>query len=219
VPRPDIGEIPAGEQVAALPEPERAPALIARLHLRPPDPACIARLHELGVEFEILEPIATDTGCGSAQPLLVRGLAEGAVTLDPPATLECPMVESLIAWMNDEVQPLAMEKFEQRVTGLHVAASYSCRGVNNASSGPLSEHAYANALDIASFEVGGETEVAVLREEEPETPEALFLGGIRERACEHFHTVLGPGSDPAHWNHFHLDLAPRGRSGQSRFCQ
>jgi hypothetical protein len=208
---------PGETQVAALAP--STPALIARLNDNPPSPACIARLLELGVEFEILEPIATDTGCGASQPLRVRALREGSVRLNPPATLDCAMVETLVDWIEDEVQPAATAEFEARVTGLRVAASYSCRGVNGASSGPLSEHAYANALDVSAFEIGGETEVAVLAQEDPETPTAAFLGEVRGSACDHFHTVLGPGSDEAHWNHFHLDLAPRGRNGDSRFCQ
>jgi hypothetical protein len=211
------GQAPGGAQVAAVPQ--STPALIARLNDNPPDPACIARLEELGVEFEILEPIVTDTGCGTAQPILVRALREGSVKLDPPATLDCAMAETLVEWMDDEVQPSATAAFEARVTGIRVAASYTCRGVNGATSGPLSEHAYANAIDVSAFEIGGESEVAVLAQEDPESATADFLGAIRGAACEHFHTVLGPGSDPAHWNHFHLDLAPRGRNGDSRYCE
>jgi hypothetical protein len=217
-PRPDrAGAGAGGVQVAALPQ--STPALIARLNDNPPDPACIARLQELGVEFEILDPIATDTGCGTSQPILVRALREGAVTLSPPATLDCAMAETLVEWMDEEVQPSATEAFEGRVTGIQVAASYSCRGVNGATSGPLSEHAYANAIDVSAFEIAGETEIAVLAPEDPESATAAFLGEIRGAACDHFHTVLGPGSDPAHWNHFHLDLAPRGRNGDSRYCE
>ncbi len=229
-PRPEPGaDAPGGPsyvviqapptQLAALEPRVTTPALIARLNNDPPNPACIARLRELGVEFEILDPIATDTGCGTSQPLRVRALHNGAVQLNPPATLDCGMAETLVAWVDGEVQPAALAEFEARVTGLQVAASYSCRGVNGARSGPLSEHAYANALDVSAFEIGEETKVAVLASEEPDAPGAMFLSEIRTGACDHFHTVLGPGSDSAHWNHFHLDLAPRGRNGDSRFCQ
>lgn len=206
-------------EVAALPPTPAAPALIARLNDNPPSPACLARLRAMGVAFEVLEPVATELGCGTAQPLLVRALGNGAVELNPPATLDCDMAETLANWMEGEVQPSATEAFEAEVTGLRVAASYSCRGVNGASSGPLSEHAYANAIDVSAFEIGGESDIEVRAQDDPETPTAEFLADIRGAACEHFHTVLGPGSDAAHWNHFHLDLAPRGRNGDSRFCQ
>ena len=44
-----------------------------------------------------------------------------------------------------------------------------------------------------------------------------FLGKVRSAACGPFKTVLGPGSDPDHELHFHLDLEPRRHNGT--FCQ
>jgi hypothetical protein len=34
--------------------------------------------------------------------------------------------------------------------------------------------------------------------------------------CRYFNTVLGPGSNPEHWNHFHFDLRSR-KSGKA-YC-
>ena len=36
-----------------------------------------------------------------------------------------------------------------------------------------------------------------------------FLNAISASACGYFTTVLGPGSDAAHSDHLHLDLALR----------
>jgi hypothetical protein len=44
-----------------------------------------------------------------------------------------------------------------------------------------------------------------------------FLGNIRKDACSYFTTVLGPGSDPYHGNHFHVDVLER--RGGYRICQ
>ena len=43
-----------------------------------------------------------------------------------------------------------------------------------------------------------------------------FLRVVRSEACGDFSTVLGPGSDSHHRDHFHLDLQER-RSGSS-YC-
>ncbi len=47
-------------------------------------------------------------------------------------------------------------------------------------------------------------------------PDAKFLTEIRADACGPFRTVLGPGSDSYHSNHFHFDLAQRSKAGKRR---
>ena len=46
-----------------------------------------------------------------------------------------------------------------------------------------------------------------------------FLKEVRKAACGPFTTVLGPGSDPYHSDHFHLDLAQRGKTGRGLYCR
>ncbi len=50
---------------------------------------------------------------------------------------------------------------------------------------------------------------------------ADFLRAVRNSACGPFTTVLGPGSDSYHSNHFHLDRAKRRTAGPSRglYCK
>jgi hypothetical protein len=237
VPRPDPGSPDLGALVIPVPRPRPevlAPAapgilqeaalspvrtgLVARQTRRQPAPACLARLAEMGVEFAV-QPAISEQGCGSSQPLLVHSLAEGSLRLEPVPVLECPVAEALAEWVDEEVQPLARTSLGNSVTRLRVAASYSCRGINNARTGRLSEHAYANAIDLSAFEIGRDEWIEVAAQKEGEQPAAAFLDGVRSAACEHFHTVLGPGTDAAHADHFHLDLAPRGRTGTARYCR
>ena len=42
---------------------------------------------------------------------------------------------------------------------------------------------------------------------------------LRTSACGYFTTVLGPGSNEAHKNHLHFDLALHGKSDNYRICQ
>ena len=44
-----------------------------------------------------------------------------------------------------------------------------------------------------------------------------FLNDIREGACTYFTTVLGPGSDRYHGDHFHVDVIAR--RGGYRICK
>jgi hypothetical protein len=43
-----------------------------------------------------------------------------------------------------------------------------------------------------------------------------FLESIRQDACTHVTTVLGPGSGPYHGGHFHVDVLAR--KGGYRIC-
>jgi hypothetical protein len=76
-----------------------------------------------------------------------------------------------------------------------------------------SEHGRANALDsrgvrLANGEQLDLTDNAASKE---------FRQLIRQRACNTFTTVLGPGSDEFHNGHIHLDLIER--KGGYRICQ
>jgi hypothetical protein len=51
-------------------------------------------------------------------------------------------------------------------------------------------------------------------QEEQEFLREIFVG-----ACQHFTTVLAPGSDIYHYNHFHLDLARHDPRGRRRVCK
>ncbi len=104
-------------------------------------------------------------------------------------------------------------EFGQTLKSVSHASAYVCRPRNGTRK--LSEHAFGNALDIASFTLSDGTMVAV--ELRPDEKPAIFLGKLRKAACGPFKTVLGPGSDPDHALHFHLDLAPRRHGGT--FCQ
>jgi len=47
--------------------------------------------------------------------------------------------------------------------------------------------------------------------------ERTFLRGVRQAACGPFKTVLGPGADEFHTDHFHLDMARR--RSDSAYCR
>lgn len=151
--------------------------------------------------------------CGMLQPFRVSAFADGTVGLTSRATLACPLIPVVDGWLEDVVQPAAQLYFGTRVSELR-AGSYSCRNVNNRAGGPRSEHSFGNALDVMAFRFADGRELTVERGWRGAPRDQEFLREVFVGLCSRFTTVLGPGSDAEHYNHFHFDLArhSRGRS-------
>ena len=157
--------------------------------------------------------------CGALQPFHVSAFSEGRVPLTMPtslagrgykvyaATLTCAMVPAIETWMSESVQRAAAAVYGQPVVQVHSLGSYSCRRMNNGSNTRhISEHAYADAIDISGFSLADGREVMVRTGWRGSPEDQEFLRAVFVGACETFHTVLGPGSDGHHEDHFHLDL-------------
>jgi hypothetical protein len=158
-------------------------------------------------------------GGGDAVPMGPAQMASLATTasVSPPATLACPIVSTLDRWIGEAVQPAAQKWFGQPVTGIRQISAYSCRGMNGNPNAHISEHAFGNALDIASFEFADGRKVTVEHGWKGSPEEQGFLHDVQAAACELFTTVLAPGSNVYHYNHIHVDLMRRA-SGR-RICQ
>lgn len=158
--------------------------------------------------------------CGLTKPLKVTALQGGAVSFNATATLDCPMVAELDAWLADIVQPAALARFGQGVAQINSMGSYACRGMNNQYGAPLSEHSFGNALDIAGFVLADGREISIVRDwTRGDAQTKDFLAEVHGGSCRHFSTVLSPGSNMFHYNHIHVDLAMHGRGGTRRICK
>jgi hypothetical protein len=224
-PRPEIAIpyaadeplVPASKSVAAI----GALNLPSPSLIKPPPAArstCGAELAKLGVEAEAIAPIS-EGSCGVAEPVAVAALGDGITDLTTKAIIECNLAEKVANWLRDEVQPEARKILGGEVIGLRIAASYHCRTRNGVSGAKLSEHGRGNAIDISAFRIDGRGWIEVGGAHFG--AEARFLKTIRASACGPFTTVLGPGSDAHHSDHFHLDLATRNKRGKSRglYCK
>lgn len=185
---------------------------------------CHKLLDGLDIAYSPLDPLGEEGGCGAPAPILVTKVS--GIKLSPPATLTCNMAAALHEWLTEDVKPAARLRLSTEVTEIRTATSYACRRRNNASSGKMSEHSKANALDMSGFTFAKTSDVAVGGQgnwgQSIVGPVKLssggsFLGDIRLKACTHFTTVLGPGSDPYHGDHFHVDWLQR--KGGYRICQ
>ena len=115
---------------------------------------CVRILAPIASDVELAEPTRHQQ-CGAPAPVLVKRIGSGAskIEINPPAELNCPMVVSLHAWVEGTLQPAAREALGTTIARLRNASGYSCRARNGNPLGTdkLSEHALANAIDIAGF--------------------------------------------------------------------
>jgi Extensin-like protein C-terminus len=152
-------------------------------------------------------------GSGQIVPMSPSRNATVATTasVSPPATLACPLVSVLDRWIGEAVQPAAQKWFGQPVTGIRQISAYSCRGMNGNPNAHISEHAFGNALDIASFVLADGRVVTVEHGWHGTPEEQGFLRDVQGAACQMFNTVLAPGANVYHYNHIHVDLMRRAR--------
>lgn len=165
-----------------------------------------------------MSPISGPGSCGITRPFKVTALGGGEVQLSNPATLGCPVIAETERWLAEIVQPAAMLYFGSRVSRIR-SGDYACRTRNSRPGARMSEHAFGNAVDVMSFTLADERTVTVLDGWRGDQAERGFLREVFVGACRYFTTVLGPGSDAFHYDHFHLDLARHGRNGDIHVCR
>jgi hypothetical protein len=108
-------------------------------------------------------------------------------------------------WRRESAAPAAREILGSDLARIEHLGAFSCRRMYGGADGPWSEHATANAIDIAAFVLADGRRISVLADWEESGPEAAFLRTVRDGACSSFATVLSPDYNAAHADHFHLD--------------
>ena len=204
---------------------------------------CVRLLAPTGAEVEVSTPIRNGQ-CGTPAPVLLKRVA--GVELNPAAVVNCRVAAKFDQWIKEAVLPLAREVLETSVHRIITASAYTCRQRIGSPSERLSEHSFANAVDISAFVTTDGRSIDLLtgwgptaRDQQAQaatsklaggvahplsdtdpdrssTREAHFLRRVHEQACGIFGTVLGPEANEAHRNHLHLDLAVRKRGS---FCE
>jgi hypothetical protein len=176
--------------------------------------ACRANLLSMGVKFEAVPDIRDEGECGIAFPIEVTSLGSG-VELTPAGIMNCATAETAAQLVLETIKPAAKRTLGSDLAGIRHASAYICR--NRASEAKISEHARGNALDISAFLLEDGRAVDVVGYGPANKPERRFMQTVRRAACGPFKTVLGPGTDADHAEHFHFDLAER-RPG-STYCR
>jgi hypothetical protein len=171
--------------------------------------ACLARGEVRTSAYVSLRgsPIQGAGSCGMEQPLRVNAFAAGQIGVAATQTLACPIVSTTDRFLEKVVQPAAMGVLGSQIIEMK-AGSYSCRAMNNGTgTARRSEHSFGNALDIFAFRTADGREITVKNGWRGSPQEQDFLREVFVGACSHYKTVLGPGADMFHYDHFHVDLA------------
>lgn len=171
---------------------------------------CTADLSRLGARFSVLPDAYSGGGCSAINSVLLTGV--GAQVTNLRAT-QCPLARAFAGWVRGPVQQSARDIFGAPIIRIETMGSYSCRQVKGVASTKLSEHAYANAIDISGFVLANGRRITVQTGWNGEGDEADFLRAVRDAACKRFQTVLSPDYNAAHYNHLHVDL------GRGPYCR
>ena len=131
--------------------------------------------------------------------------------------ITCPAARALTGWVRHAVAPAAAQILKSELVKVETYGTYSCRGIvgrGAAGAAKLSEHAYANAVDISGFVLRDGRRITIERDWKSSDPDTQrFLEAVHKSACRRFKTVLSPEYNAAHYNHLHFDM------GRGPFCR
>jgi hypothetical protein len=205
------------EAAEAEPEPGRADldptndAVVA-----PPEsiPDCAERLERAGIRFTAAKlprrKLRSGAECGAPEAVVYRG-PKGGVRWSSAPLVSCGMALAL-GRFEAVLAEVSERELGSRVVKVEQGGTYSCRQM--ARFALVSEHSYANAIDIRSFRLADGRTVSVARHfgspgKEPTTSEGRFLRALARRSYDDgvFSVVLTEYFDRLHHDHLHLDLA------------
>ena len=180
------------------------------------DPAqCRALLASAGARYEAAPAVEAGPDCGYSDGIRLSSDGD-ELDFSPRAPVtSCPVAAAMLILERQVIQPAARRHFDSQVETIDHLGSYTCRRLYGRDQGAFSEHATANALDIAGFRLADGNRVSVLGDWEDEGAKGAFLRDVRDGACALFATVLSPDYNEAHADHLHLDQAAGGSRGGS----
>lgn len=176
------------------------------------DPAACRRvLREGGVRFVDLPERTSGAFCAVRDAVRITG---GTTALAPAGpAMTCGVALGFALWDRQVLQPAAREMLGRPPAAVEHYGTYSCRRQYGAATGRVSEHATANAFDVAGVRLRGGRQVTVASDYRDEGEEGAFLRRLGRGGCAVYRVVLGPEYNAAHADHFHFD------QGAFRVCR
>jgi hypothetical protein len=199
--------------------PEKPPIAIAPT--KPTESSCLETLKNQGVEMESVAEPTSLAGCSVPQPVQLKSVPMSGVALQLPdhPVLNCEFAKLFVSWLKELGGPAATASEGFAITELYTGPGYQCRGRNGDSSSKISEHGHGNAIDIERIKFSDGQVFHVHDAQDPSAKAYATLKAIRTSACARFSTVLGPGTNPAHSEHFHFDAGIHGKSASYKICE
>ncbi len=186
-----------------------APTFITRYKLKKlaSDPAaCLAVLSSAQqqgyLRFRQLHQV--NGTCPLVSPVQVEKV--GRVELSARFLASCPLAVSTTMFVVQVAEPMAVKRLASPLARIDHLGSYACRNVYHRASGRLSEHATADALDIAGFRLKNGQKISVLTGWSQTSPQGQWLQEVFRRSCDYYGNALGPEYNRAHASHFHLGM-------------
>ena len=174
---------------------------------------CRALLTRAGVRYTALPPRRDGPQCGYRDGVRLSTGGSRRIAFAPrDLGVACPVAAALAMWEWNVVAPAAQAHFGSPVVQIEHFGSYNCRRMYGRADGGWSEHATADAIDVAGFRLSDGTRITVARDWR-DAKRGAFLREVRDGACKLFATTLSPDYNAAHADHLHLDQANRGRFG------
>jgi len=172
---------------------------------------CHVALAREQVGFRVLPDRQFGGGCSALGSVQLTEIGTPVTNL---GAMTCPLARAFALWVREAVQPEAQRRFGSPVRRVESFGTYACRPVNSQSGARLSEHAFANAVDVAAFVLADGRRITVLDGWNGGDDDArAFLRAIHRAGCRRFSVGLGPDSDAYHRNHLHFDL------GRGPYCR
>lgn len=197
---------PRGEASQAAPE-RVWPTSLAQPNLRNfvanPN-LCRQALIDSQIEIAAAPDVKEGGACGYERAV---ELTQSLHPYSQPVVTSCAEAAALVLWERDVVGPAARRHFGQDIARIEMAGpSYACRPIAGRADGRMSEHASANAMDIAGFTLADGQVVSVEKGWQGAPAEQAFLREVRDGGCGLFQVVLSPDYNRAHHDHLHLDM-------------
>lgn len=179
-----------------------------------------AKLLALGIVYRRIPDEDSDRGCDIENGVEITQI--GSVKLTRPALLTQDMAMRLGRWVKESLEPEVQKTFRSQLAAIDVGGSYSCRNIygkpfGGRFAGRLSEHAFANAIDIGGFKLADGRAVDYVKHWRAKDGSSDFFLATSTTACEIFNTTLTPDYDRFHRNHIHVDASPK-KEGDAKFC-
>ncbi len=201
--------LPSGYNPLAPLEVTDPPTLVTRFKFKAlvADPAaCLSVLRRAEAAGYIsFSEVADTTGdCPLVSPIRVRRF--GQVTLSASFLASCPLALSSAMFVGQIAAPRAAEGLGSPLARIDHLGSYACRNIYHRAQGRLSEHASADALDVAAFTLADGRRIAVWPQWRRQDVAGQYLHTVFAGSCDFFGNALGPDYNDAHANHFHLGM-------------
>lgn len=244
-PRPEMGELKIADPVPEAPQNIEVPLPALAIPLprqRPAEKTAPAETTEPPKQEEPKEPRIYQTACPAVLTSQVEAkplppISENQCVVQSPLTLsgvmangrmvevtggvvtDCSVATVLPQWAQ-AIDGYLFARENGRLKSIIVGTSYVCRPRNNVVGADVSEHGFANALDVIGFTLeDGRTVAVETGWTDALSNEGRLLRFAHDAACSLFTTTLGPEANALHADHLHVDMGCHGGRCVARVCE